>query len=395
MVMRGNMKMKQKLTNTVISNFNCPEGKQKGFLSDTEVSGLKLRVTASGAKSFTFEKRPKGTGKLRIETLGRVGDISIDQARAMARQKVIEFDDPNYLYRLAEQKTRKSFSDVYDQYKSLKMSLLAQSTREKQDGYFRREILPVLKDFPIETVTRANISNITLSIQQSGREGAAQDVWKSASAFLTWCVQQGYIGVNPIYGSTPKFNVQKRDRVLSLEEVVKIWHATEEFTPVRRSAVRLLLLMPFRKGELTASLWGDYDGNHLTMPATRTKKSRAISLPISDFAKTQLPPPRNDTGLMFSTDGHSTTRLDDKLLKRLIAVSGVPKFCWHDFRRTFDTHLQETHSADYIAIDACLNHVNDAQKGVAGVYNRANYADRIHAVMMQWSAIVEEAVNGK
>ena len=51
--------MKQKLTNTVINNFTCPEGKQKGFLSDTEVSGLKLRVTASGAKSFTFERRPK------------------------------------------------------------------------------------------------------------------------------------------------------------------------------------------------------------------------------------------------------------------------------------------------------------------------------------------------
>ena len=36
-VMRGSMKMKQKLTNTVISNFTCPEGKQKGFLSDTNV----------------------------------------------------------------------------------------------------------------------------------------------------------------------------------------------------------------------------------------------------------------------------------------------------------------------------------------------------------------------
>ena len=52
------------------------------------------------------------------------------------------------------------------------------------------------------------------------------------------------------------------------------------------------------------------------MPVERTKNSRAISLPVSDFAKTQLPPRRNDTGLMFSTDGHSTTRLDDKLLKR-------------------------------------------------------------------------------
>ena len=343
-----------------------------------------MRVTAKGAKSFIFEKRPKGTGKLRLETLGRVGDISIEKARSLARKKVLDFEDPKYLFRIAEEKARWSLEEIYEQYKALKMSLLAKSTCEKQQGYFRREILPVLKDYPIESISRANISAITLKIQQSGREGAAQDVWKTASAFLTWCVQQGYIGVNPIYGATPQFNVQKRNRVLSLEEVSKIWHAAEDITPVRRSAVRLLLLMPFRKGELTASLWGNYDGNHLTMPEERTKNSRAISLSVSDFAKTQLPPRRNDTGLMFSTDGHSTTRLDDKLLKRLTAASAVPKFGWHDFRRTFSTHLQETHSADYIAIDACLNHVNEAQKGVAGVYNRANYADRMHAVMMQW-----------
>ena len=386
--------MKQKLTNTVIAKLTCPDGKTDIKCSDTEVSGLKVRITSKGAKSFIFEKRPKGTGKLRLETLGRVGDITIDQARTMARAKVLDYEDPNYMYRLAEEKARQSFAQVYEQYQSVKMSLLAESTREKQQGYFRREILPALKDFPIESVCRANISAITLKIQQSGREGAAQDVWKSTSAFLTWCVQQGYIGVNPIYGATPQFNVQKRDRVLSLEEVAKIWHAAEDITPVRRSAVRLLLLMPFRKGELTASLWGDYDGNHLTMPAARTKNSRAISLPVSDFAKTQLPPRRYDTGLMFSTDGHSTTRLDDKLLKRLIAASGVLKFGWHDFRRTFSTHLQESRNADYIAINACLNHVNEAQKGVAGVYNRANYAERMHTVMMQWSAMVEETVNG-
>ena len=63
--------MKQKLTNTVIAKLTCPDGKTDIKCSDTEVSGLKVRVTSKGAKSFIFEKRPKGTGKLRLETLGR------------------------------------------------------------------------------------------------------------------------------------------------------------------------------------------------------------------------------------------------------------------------------------------------------------------------------------
>ena len=106
--------MKQKLTNTVIAKLTCPAGKTDIKCSDTEVSGLKVRVTVNGAKSFIFEKRPKGTGKLKLETLGRVGDITIDQARAMARAKVLDYEDPAYMYRLAEEKARQSFAQVYE-----------------------------------------------------------------------------------------------------------------------------------------------------------------------------------------------------------------------------------------------------------------------------------------
>ena len=67
--------MRQKLTNTVIAKLNCPIGKSDIKCSDTEVSGLKVRVTANGSKSFIFEKRPRGTGKLKLETIGRVGDL--------------------------------------------------------------------------------------------------------------------------------------------------------------------------------------------------------------------------------------------------------------------------------------------------------------------------------
>jgi len=385
--------MKIKLTNTVLSKFFCPEGKQKDFISDTEVSGLKVRVTANGAKSFVFEKRPKGSGRLKTETLGRVGDITIEFARSLARKKAIDYEDRDYLFRLAKENTRQSFGEVFQQYKSIRMTLLAESTQQKQIGLFTREVLPSLKDFPIDTVTRALVSTITLKIQGTGREGTAQDVWKAVSAFLTWCVQQGYIETNPILGATPQFKINKRERFLSIPEITNIWHATENINPIRRSAIRLMILMPFRKSEFTACIWDDYHNGCIKIPASRSKNNRAISLPLSDFGRKLLPPRRNDTDFIFSTNGNVPTRLDDKLLKRVTAASGVTKFGWHDFRRTFSTHLQEAPNADYIAIDACLNHVTDAQKGVAGVYNRANYADRMYAVMMQWSDIIEGAVN--
>ena len=46
--------MRQKLTNTIIAKLSCPDGKTDIKCSDTEVSGLKVRVTARGVKSFIF-----------------------------------------------------------------------------------------------------------------------------------------------------------------------------------------------------------------------------------------------------------------------------------------------------------------------------------------------------
>ena len=105
--------MKKKLNNTVIANLTCPSDKSSIKLSDSEVTGLKVRVTSNGIKSFIFEKRPKGTGKLKLETIGRVSDISIEQARAIAREKALDFSDPNYLFRLAERKAKLSFAEAF------------------------------------------------------------------------------------------------------------------------------------------------------------------------------------------------------------------------------------------------------------------------------------------
>ena len=385
--------MRKKLTATAIDKLVCPESKLQIKLFDAEISGFGVRVTSKGVKTFIFERRPKGTGRLRQEKIGRCSDLSVDQARNIAREKAIAFEDPKYFQKQAAELAKLSFNEAFAQYASVRMQSLAKSTREKQIGLFSREVLPKTDNLLLENFSRANLSGITLPIQKSGREGTASDVWKAVSAFLTWCVRHGYLEVNPVLGATPAFRVKSRDRVLSLPEVAAIWHTTRSLSPERCAAVRLLILMPFRKSEFTACTWEDISDECISIPAERAKNRRPISLLITSFARSQLPIRRNDTDLIFSTNGAVPTRLDDKLLKRVSALSGVKNFSWHDFRRTFSTHLQETENADFIAIEACLNHTTEARKGVAGVYNRANYNERMKAVMQQWSDMVEVAVD--
>ena len=53
-------------------------------LQDMRCPGLELRVTANGAKSWSFRYRDRTTGKTERKTLGRYPDLSLARAREIA-----------------------------------------------------------------------------------------------------------------------------------------------------------------------------------------------------------------------------------------------------------------------------------------------------------------------
>ena len=384
--------MRQKITASVVAKLNCPSEKAQAWVRDSEVSGFAVRITNKGVKSFVFERRPKGVAQVKQITIGRCGEWSVEQARDAARKLAVEFSDPSYLQKQSAAKASKSFADAFEIYAETKLLTLAESTRNKHRIFFNREVLPLFGILPLENFTRRDLSGITLPMQQRGHQGTASGVWKAVSAFLTWCVQNGLLEVNPVLGAPPEFDIKIGTRVLSMDEIRRVWLAANTVNPVRCSAIRLLLLLPFRKTEFTRSRWGEYDGDYLHIPVERTKTRNQISLAFSDFAKSYLPARRNDTDLMFSANGKVATRLDDKLLKRVTKEADVEPFGWHDFRRTFTKHMNEVPNADFVAIEACLNHRVEAKKGTAGAYNHAEYRSRKQAVLQQWSDLVEAAV---
>jgi hypothetical protein len=88
------------LTTGAIDRLVCPAGKTQAFLRDSKAPGLRVRVTAAGAKSFVFE------AKLNRQTIRRtIGDVrawKIDDARASANAMRVTLDrgdDPRELQR--------------------------------------------------------------------------------------------------------------------------------------------------------------------------------------------------------------------------------------------------------------------------------------------------------
>jgi len=105
----------QELTAGLIEGLACPEGKAQAFLRDSKAPGLRVRVTAAGAKSFVFESKVKGkTYRTTIGTAGPFG-LSIDDARKKVpnlRKQMDEGQDPREVARKAAEDAQKAAEEA-------------------------------------------------------------------------------------------------------------------------------------------------------------------------------------------------------------------------------------------------------------------------------------------
>lgn len=72
-----------KLPKYVVDRFAPPQTVQR-FPRDAQIKGFGLRITPSETKSFIVEKRVNG--RVRRMTLGRYGELTVEQARKEARK---------------------------------------------------------------------------------------------------------------------------------------------------------------------------------------------------------------------------------------------------------------------------------------------------------------------
>ena len=383
--------MREKLTASLIAKLQVPEGKKLVKIHDTEVRGLCVRVMASGLASFVFIRRPKGSNTPKEVTVGRCGEMSVDQARHHARRLAVEFSAPDYLSSKASRDAVPNFQNAVYQYDELALSKRSAAYREKTLGTLKRYAIRKLGALKVSDIRRQHVAAIVTPLMRDGKDATAQMVWEAVSNVLTWAVKFGHRDDNPLIRLKPDFKKVARDRVLTLDEVEAVWRATGVLSEVHMAAVRLLILLPFRKSEFLSCRWSELDGKWLSIPSERTKNSDATSLFLSSFAEAQLPARRNDSHLIFTTDGKVATRLGSKIQTKLRQRAGIPQWQFHDFRRTFSTHMNERGHPSHI-IEACLNHRDPTRRGVAGVYNRAEYRTAKQTVLQAWSELVEAAI---
>jgi integrase len=364
--------MKRHLTDASIQRIK-PPAKSSLEIFDLGYPGLALRIGHGGAK--TFEVFYRINGKLRRETLGRWPAISLADARmawrktreAIAKGEAPQRENPAMLFEhIVEEWIRR------DQAKN-KPSSLYQATRSLEV-----DLLPAWRGKRVDEIGKRDVIALLDSIADRGAPIMARRVQSYVRRFFRWCIERDILKIDPTAGMPRVGNGKSRERVLTDDELGKVWTACDG---PYGAVVRMLALTGARRDEIAKLRWSEIDGATIKLEGSRTKTGAPHTIPLSSAAQALLKSLPHLGDFVFSGARPMSNWTKSKL--RLDGASGVTNWRIHDLRRTVATGLQKL-GANLQTIEAVLGHTSGSRSGVVGVYQRHSFEAEKREALEAW-----------
>jgi integrase len=382
-----------KLTLNRIDILKCPEGKRDMLVFDDEQRGLGVRVTASGGKTYLAQYNWHGR-KRRIP-LGSCGALSLAKARDAVRAimgDVAKGIDPAAERKKAKAGEALTLAALLSDWQALHLAskrprYASEAVRALRNAFSR------YLDLPAADLGRAAVVKVLDAMARRGSVAMAARTAAYGKAAYGWGVKRGSLANNP-FASLPVAPTERRERVLTDDEIAAIWRATDGPGPFN-GIVRMLLLTGQRREEVAGMTWAELsdDLSTWTIPASRAKNGATHIVPLSAQAQDLLRGvPRSGElafpGLRGTFNGFSPAKAT------LDAKSGVTNWRLHDLRRTMATGLQRL-GVRLEVTEQVLNHVSGSRAGIVGVYQRHDFASEKRAALEAWGNQVLAVVEGR
>jgi integrase len=407
----------------------APKGKRV-ILWDAVVPGFGIRSTDKN-HSYVLVRRLPGAKHPAPRTIAAVGAIELPDARKKARQwlELIERGIDPSVKEAAEaeaqrvetlRRTRNTHRVVWDQYVALRLSQTRDCDERKR--LIEREAMPHLEALPFdapEAVIRRHVAEIANRTYLRGARYVAARIHKYLSPFYSWGQDQGYRDGHPLARFRgPLAKEEKRERVLSDEEVLALWRACgrlgeaggAKINAIFGGAVRFLLVTLARRDEAGSMAQSELEGATWTLPAERSKNGKARVLPLPPLAQRVLEEtPRIGDSFVFTTGGErpisgwgwAKRALDAAMLEELRKIAAqrgedpakakLTPWRLHDLRRTGATGLGKLGFSDHV-IRQALGHTD--ARGVLGVYERSDRTEEVAAALAAWGRRLEGLIAG-
>jgi integrase len=433
-----------KLTELKIERLKVEQGRKDRLVFDDAQRGLAVRVTASGGRTYLCQYTLHGQ-KWRFP-LGACSALSLANAREAAA--VVMGDVAKGRNPVADRKAEAAAARAKRARDRLTLRALIEDWNrlhlaERRPRYATEAVRALhyafadALDDPAEGLERAAVVR---SLDALARRRARRD-WTASRpkgtamtgrtaaygrAAFGWAIKRGMVHTNPFAALPVSKGIAKRERVLTDDEIREIWQASGEAAAPYGSIVQMLILTGQRRGEVAGMTWREIseDLSTWTMPGERTKNGVPHVVPLSGAARDLL------RGLLPEGAAEATCAMAERRARGTLVLPGLlgtpfagwskakialdkaivdarteaipagtsrtPIVPWsvHDLRRTFATGLQRL-GIRLEVTEAVLNHISGSRAGIAGVYQRHDWAAEKRAALDAWAAHVLAVVEGR
>ena len=376
---------KKPLTDRAIAGAKpAPLGKRR-LVWDALVPGLALRVTDKGNRTFVLVTRYPGSRNPTPRNLGKVGAISLAEARDTAREwlgQIRKGVDPQAQ---ALERRQETFTAIASGYFTRKAKDLR--SREKAEGTLARLVYPTLGHRPIDAITRGDIVRLLDHIEDANGPVMANEVLGIVSRVFDWHASRSDTFRSPIVKGMNRAGAQVRSRILTDDELRAVWHASAGYGHPFGPMLRFILLTATRRNEALYAKRAEIVGSEWTIPAARYKTKIDHVIPLSQAAFAEVPSGQGDW--LFSANGKQVIGSHSRHKAKIDEASGVSGWTLHDLRRTARSLMSRAGIPSDHA-ERCLGHVIG---GVRGVYDRHLYLDEKRRAFEALAGLVERIVN--
>ena len=364
-----------------VAEFTCPADKRQAFYWDAKTSGLGLRVTPAGTKSYIFEARVhRRTVRVKI---GDVRTWSLGQAQAEARKLKTLIDQGIDPRDLEAERTAKA--DAAREQEKARVTLVSEAWTAYLQYHRERMRLPyakktwgerhfadherlaqaggvayrrgkgVTKAGPLHPLLQMRLADVSAAVltewmrdQAADRAGSARQAFVLFRTFWRWCASRpeysGIVDAAAISAKDLRAEVptpqSKRFDVLERAQMTAWFAAVRAIrNPVISAYLQGLVLTGARREELAGLRWQDVDFQLGAIWIKDKVQAEGRKVPLTPYLGSLLRalPRRNEW--VFSSP--SAEKTGGKIAEpriahvRALESAGLPHVTLHGLRRTF------------------------------------------------------------
>jgi integrase len=254
-----------------------------------------------------------------------------------------------------------------------------------------RLVYPTLGNRPIADIRRSEIVRLLDDIEDGNGPVMADRTLAYVRKVFNWHASRSDEFRSPIVRGMARTSGKERARarILSDDELRRVWVAAEAAPGPVGAFVKFLLLTGARRSEASRLTWDEITSGVWLLPAVRNKVKQDFIRPLSETAQRLVDAFPKLGRYVFTFDGERPLGSFAKIKARLDAACGVSDWTLHDLRRTARSLLSRAGVSSDIA-EICLGHV---LPGVRGVYDRHQYHAEKKLAFEALSAQIERIVD--